>query len=309
MDQLKGDFCVPRTRPSTSSADNRLDNKLLGWRIIFRLRNGILRRQKKHFRHLLFFAFHRGQKVAEAARDICDGYGEGVISESTARKWFAKFKNGDFNVDDMPRSGRPSEFDEERLKSLLKENGRQTSREVGEKMNCDHKTIPNHLHSIGFTKKLETWMPHELNENNKESRLQISSQHLARHRATHGHKQRFLYRIVTGDEKWCLYINMKQRKEWVAPGDTPKPRVKPHVTQVVKAALQELEWEVLQHPPYSPDLASTDYHLFRCLSNHMKGVTFDNKEVLKNWLNNFFDTRPGDFWRNCINKLIERWKE
>jgi len=27
---------------------------------------------------------------------------------------------------------------------------------------------------------------------------------LARHRATHGHKQRFLYRIVTGDEKWCL---------------------------------------------------------------------------------------------------------
>ncbi|XP_066123625.1 intron Large complex component GCFC2 isoform X4 [Saccopteryx bilineata] len=56
---------------------------------------------------------------------------------------------------------------------------------------------------------------------------------------------------------------------------------RPHVAQVVKAALQKLEWEVLKHPPYSPDLALTDYHLFRSLSNHMKGVTFDNKEVLK----------------------------
>ena len=58
-----------------------------------------------------------------------------------------------------------------------------------------------------------------------------------------------------------------------------------HVTQVVKVSLQELEWEVLQHPPYSPDLAPTDYYLFCSLSNHMRGVTFDNEEDLKNWLN------------------------
>ena len=84
---------------------------------------------------------------------------------------------------------------------------------------------------------------------------------------------------------------------------------RPHVAQVVKTALQELEWEVLIHPPYSPNLAPTDYHLFRSLSNQMRGVTFDGEEDLKNWLNNFFDTRPGDFWRNGINKLVERWEE
>ena len=41
--------------------------------------------KKQHFRHLLFFAFHRGQKAVKAARDICMVYGEGVIGESTAR--------------------------------------------------------------------------------------------------------------------------------------------------------------------------------------------------------------------------------
>ena len=64
--------------------------------------------KKQHFRHLLFFA---SQKAAEAARDICMVYGEGVIGGSTVRKWFAKGKNGNFDIDDTPRSGRPSEFE------------------------------------------------------------------------------------------------------------------------------------------------------------------------------------------------------
>ena len=80
---------------------------------------------------------------------------------------------------------------------------------------------------MGFAEKLGVWVPHELSENNKENQLQIAPQHLAHHQATCGHKQCFLYGIVTGDEKWCLYINIKQRKEWVASGDTSKSRVKP----------------------------------------------------------------------------------
>lgn len=328
--------------------------------------------KNKHFRHLLFFAFHRGQKAVETARDICSVYGEGIIGESTAQKWFAKFKKGEFDLNDMPRAGRPSEFDEELLKEHLKEDGRQTSRELAQKMNCDHQTILNHLHKMGFSQKLGAWVPHVLTERNKEKRLQLAAQHLARHRATRGHRDRFLYRIVTGDEKWCFYVNMKHRKEWTTPGLTPKPRVKPdlhpkktmicvwwdcegpvhwemlennrtvdrnlyvaqlhrvneafqqkrpnrrgkvillhdnarpHVAQVVKAAIEELDWEVLQHPPYSPDLAPTDYHLFRSMSNQIRGVTFSNDEDLKRWLINYFESRPDDFWQNGINNLIDR---
>ena len=105
---------------------------------------------------------------------------------------------------------------------------------------------------MGFAEKLGVWVPHELSENNKENHLQIASQHLARHQATHDHKQHFLYRIVTGDEKWCLYINMKQRKEWVAPGDTLKPRVKPdlHPRKTMICVLWNWEgmvhWEMLK---------------------------------------------------------------
>ncbi|UYV67661.1 hypothetical protein LAZ67_5001506 [Cordylochernes scorpioides] len=70
---------------------------------------------------------------------------------------------------------------------------------------------------------------------------------------------------------------------------------RPPVAQVVKAALQELECEVLQYPPYSPDVVPTDYHLFSSISNHMRGTTFNDEEDLKTWLNNFFDTRQAIF--------------
>ena len=111
----------------------------------------------------------------------------------TAQKWFAKFKNGDFNLEDTPRSGRPSEFDENRLKALLKEDGRQTTCGLAEKMDCSAMKISNHLQSIGFTQKLGAWLPHQLTVKNKENRLKIAALHLACHRSTRGRKQRFLY--------------------------------------------------------------------------------------------------------------------
>lgn len=94
-------------------------------------------------------------------------------------------------------------------------------------MNCDYKTILDHLHVMGFVQNLGAWILPEINENNKENRLQIASQHapspLLSHQATRCYKQRFLYRSITGDEKCCLYITMKQRNELVVPEGTPKP--------------------------------------------------------------------------------------
>ncbi|KAG5321354.1 MOS1T transposase, partial [Pseudoatta argentina] len=37
---------------------------------------------------------------------------------------------------------------------------------------------------------------------------------------------------------------------------------RPHVAKPVKTYLKTHKWEVLPHPPYSPDIAPSDYHLF-----------------------------------------------
>jgi hypothetical protein len=85
---------------------------------------------------------------------------------------------------------------------------------------------------------------------------------------------------------------------------------RPHTANMAKAAIQELDWEILSHPPYSPDLAPSDYHHFRSLSlslsNNLRGVSFSDAE-LQNWLD-VFTTKPVDFFKRGIKTLPERWE-
>jgi hypothetical protein len=81
-----------------------------------------------------------------------------------------------------------------------------------------------------------------------------------------------------------------------------------HTANMTKAAVQELDWEILPHPPYSPDLAPSDYHLFRSLSNNLGGVSFNNGAELQNRLDDFFTAKPVDFFKRGIDNLSERWE-
>jgi hypothetical protein len=42
--------------------------------------------------------------------------------------------------------------------------------------------------------------------------------------------------------------------------------------------IQKLKWNILLHPPYSLDLAPSDYHLFGALKEHLGGKRFHNSE-------------------------------
>jgi hypothetical protein len=49
---------------------------------------------------------------------------------------------------------------------------------------------------------------------------------------------------------------------------------RPHAANMTKAAIQELDWQILPHSPYSPDLTPSDYHLFRSLSLQQSARSF-----------------------------------
>jgi histone-lysine N-methyltransferase SETMAR len=57
---------------------------------------------------------------------------------------------------------------------------------------------------------------------------------------------------------------------------------RPHTAAHTVDTLRALKFEVLKHPPYSPDLAPSDFHLFGPLKEHMRGQKFaDDNEVLE----------------------------
>ena len=61
-----------------------------------------------------------------------------------------------------------------------------------------------------------------------------------------------------------------------------------HTSLATRKKLLELAWEVMLHPPYSPALAPSDYHLLRSLQNFLNGKNFSNNDDPKSHLAEFF---------------------
>ena len=54
-----------------------------------------------------------------------------------------------------------------------------------------------------------------------------------------------------------------------------------HKSRVAQAAVRECKFKQLNHLPYSPDLAPSDYYLFRNLKSHLRGTGFRDDDELK----------------------------
>ena len=248
------------------------------------------------------------------------------------------------NLEDKPGRGRPTKVDNDCLKTLVESDPRQTTQEMAIEMGCSDEAIRVLLHQIGKVHKQGVWIPHHLSEQNLIQRVSIASSLLACNNS-----ERFLHRIITGDEKWVFYVNIRRTKQWTTRGQTPLPtakpglhpkkimlsiwwdmsgvvywellepnttitadlysnqldrlkealvksrpslvnrkgvilhhdNAKPHTARLTQQKIKELGWEVLPHPPYSPDIAPSDYHLFLSLSNHLMGKEYQNIEDVK----------------------------
>ena len=63
----------------------------------------------------------------------------------------------------------------------------------------------------------------------------------------------------------------------------------PSYTSVVSMArIHELRFELLDHPPYSPDLAPSDFFFFPHLKIALGGKRFSSNEGAITFVNNYF---------------------
>lgn len=327
---------------------------------------------KEQLRTIFFFNYKLGQSAVETARQINQVWGPNSTAERTVRRWFEKFRSGDFSLEDEPRSGRPRATPDEDLKAVVEDDPSQTVREIAEKLGLSKSSVADGLKRIGKVKKLDKWVPHNLSDRQKLARLEVSSSLLLRNR-----NDPFLDRIVTCDEKWITYDNRRRSGQWLdadePPRQFPKPNVhekkvmvtvwwssagvihynffspgqtitaesyceeidkmyrklrqlqpalvnrkgpillhdnaRPHVSQTTIQKLNELGVEVLPHPPYSPDLSPTDYHLFKHFQNFLAGKCFINQDQAKKAFVDFVDSRPPSFFFDGISRLVSHWQK
>ena len=78
-------------------------------------------------------------------------------------------------------------------------------------------------------------------------------------------------------------------------------------SRVAQAAIRECKFEQLNHPPYSPDLAPSDYYLFQNLKSHLCGSRFLDDDELKAAIEAWFEDKIDDFYFKGIGCLNEKW--
>src|SRR5215813_13513320 len=80
-----------------------------------------------------------------------------------------------------------------------------------------------------------------------------------------------------------------------------------HMSAKSQAAIRQCGFQQLNHPPYSPDLAPSDYFLFRVMKKILRGKRFSSDEEFKEAVTTRFEEQSKFFFSRGIKSLQQKW--
>jgi histone-lysine N-methyltransferase SETMAR len=82
---------------------------------------------------------------------------------------------------------------------------------------------------------------------------------------------------------------------------------RPHTACSTVGTIQHLSFECLLHPPYSPDLGPSDFHVFGPLKEAMGGNSFRSDEEVQQAMHEWLRSQPKGFFSRGIHALLKLW--
>jgi histone-lysine N-methyltransferase SETMAR len=122
-------------------------------------------------------------------------------------------------------------------------------------------------------------------------------------------------KTITGEYYCSLLDQLDVKIREKRPGLTKKKIIfhqdnaPAHKSVLTISKLTELKYELLEHPPYSPDLAPSDFHLFPNLKKALRGKRFSSDEEVIAAVEGYFEGLPENHFRTGIHELENRWNK
>jgi histone-lysine N-methyltransferase SETMAR len=80
-----------------------------------------------------------------------------------------------------------------------------------------------------------------------------------------------------------------------------------HIIVLAMGKLRDLHYELLEHPPYSPDLDPSDFYLFPKLKLFLAGQRFSSNQEAIAAVEGYFADLTRNHYREGIMALEHRW--
>nr|XP_033202508.1 histone-lysine N-methyltransferase SETMAR-like [Bombus vancouverensis nearcticus] len=193
----------------------------------------------------MLYEFRKESSVTIARKNICAVYGENTLSSRTCRKWFQRFRAGNFCLEEEVRSGRPPQTDGDKIRDLVEKSPSLTVQEMSNVLKIPKTTIHRCLKEMGMVSKLNVWVPHELTERNRLERTTACMSLIARNK-----REPFLKRPcgdTINSDKYCAQLEkLREALAEKRPGLVNRNNVifhhdnaKPHVAKSITKKLSE----------------------------------------------------------------------
>ena len=166
-----------------------------------------------------------GIRATDIHQELTTVYGAQALCYSTVQKWSKFFREGNMQIEDEPRSGRPvtkaTQENIDLVRRLIEEDPHSTYDDIEEQTELSSGTISRIIHDHLKLKKISSrWVPHDLTAEQKQLRVEFCRKNLRK--LEEGAWR--LCDIMTGDEIW-IYLRQIGRKAsnacWCGPGQSP----------------------------------------------------------------------------------------
>ncbi|CAH2000125.1 unnamed protein product [Acanthoscelides obtectus] len=264
---------------------------------------------REHFRAIIYYNFQR--QLSQ--------------QESTISRWCGEFKRGRVSLNDDPRVGAPktavTQENVDAVRKLIIEDRHVTYREIEASLKISKTSIQKILHEeLGVRKLVSRWIPHlyssvsgdeswiyceekptkVIRSRSVSKKMVVTFVSKAGHIATIPLNEQ---RIITADRYTtiCLPKVITELRKI-----NPERRIilhqdnaSSHTAQKTRQYLTEENVELLDHPPYSPDLSPNGFFTFPKIMNRLR------EEAVDAFKNAVLDL-PANEWNKCFENWFER---
>ena len=108
---------------------------------------------------------------------------------------------------------------------------------------------------------------------------------------------------------------LKQRYRQVWPNRNPggmfigHDNAHPNTSLRTEEAITKFDWTVLLNPPYSPDLAPSDFYLFGPLKDTLRGTRFEDDVSMIRAARTWLREQETSWYREGMHSLVSRWRK